>query len=56
MPEAVVIIGGGQAGGQAAISLRQLAFQGTITLLGDEAYVPYERPPLSKSYLAGEVA
>ncbi len=55
MTEAVVIIGGGQAGGQAALSLRQLAFPGTITVVGEELYAPYERPPLSKSYLAGEV-
>ena len=51
----VVIIGAGQAGGQAALSLRQLGFDGKITLIGDERYVPYERPPLSKSFLAGDV-
>ena len=55
MTEAVVIIGGGQAGGQAALSLRQNGFEGTITIVGDERYLPYERPPLSKSFLAGEV-
>ena len=51
----VVIIGAGQAGGQTALSLRAMGFDGKITLIGDEPYVPYERPPLSKSYLAGEV-
>lgn len=55
MAENVVIIGGGQAGGQAALSLRQGGFDGAITIIGDEPYVPYERPPLSKSFLAGEV-
>ncbi len=56
MSEAVIIIGGGQAGGQAALSLRQLGFEGAVTVVGDEPYVPYERPPLSKSFLAGEVS
>ncbi|MSO72273.1 MAG: pyridine nucleotide-disulfide oxidoreductase [Rhodospirillaceae bacterium] len=56
MTEAVVIIGGGQAGGQVALALRQLEFPGTITVVGEEPYAPYERPPLSKSYLAGEVS
>lgn len=55
MTDSVVIIGAGQAGGQAALSLRQNGFEGTIKLIGDEPYVPYERPPLSKSYLAGDV-
>ena len=51
----VVIIGGGQAGGQAAASLRTEKYRGPITILGDEAQPPYERPPLSKDYLAGEL-
>ncbi|KAA0997781.1 pyridine nucleotide-disulfide oxidoreductase [Paraburkholderia panacisoli] len=50
----VVILGAGQAGFQAATSLRQAGFDGRIRLVGDEPCVPYERPPLSKSYLAGE--
>ncbi len=54
MTEAVVIIGGGQAGGQTALSLRQNGFEGSVTIIGDEPYVPYERPPLSKSFLAGD--
>jgi 3-phenylpropionate/trans-cinnamate dioxygenase ferredoxin reductase subunit len=50
----VVIVGAGQAGAQAAIALRQLRYQGTIALVGDEHELPYERPPLTKAYLAGE--
>jgi 3-phenylpropionate/trans-cinnamate dioxygenase ferredoxin reductase component len=56
MPERVVIVGAGQAGAQVAVSLRQLGFAGKITLLGDEPHLPYQRPPLSKGYLSGEVA
>ncbi|MFC3713856.1 NAD(P)/FAD-dependent oxidoreductase [Sphingoaurantiacus capsulatus] len=50
----VAIVGAGQAGAQAAISLRQGGFTGSIALIGDEPAPPYERPPLSKDYLAGE--
>ena len=50
----VVIVGGGHAGGQAAASLRQLKYEGPITLVGSESYVPYQRPPLTKEYLRGE--
>jgi 3-phenylpropionate/trans-cinnamate dioxygenase ferredoxin reductase component len=50
----VVIVGAGQAGAQAAIALRQLRYQGTVALIGDEDELPYERPPLTKAYLAGE--
>lgn len=50
----VLIAGAGQAGAQAAISLRQAGFTGSITMLGEEPDAPYERPPLSKDYLAGE--
>ena len=56
MMERVVIVGAGQAGAQVAISLRQLGFAGAITLLGEEAEPPYQRPPLSKAYLSGEMA
>ena len=49
----VLIVGAGHAGSQAAMSLRQLGFAGTIALLSDEPDWPYERPPLSKDYLAG---
>jgi 3-phenylpropionate/trans-cinnamate dioxygenase ferredoxin reductase subunit len=50
----VLIVGAGHAGAQAAIALRQRGFTGTIALAGDEPDPPYERPPLSKDYLAGE--
>lgn len=50
----VLIVGAGQAGAQAAISLRQGGYAGAITMVGEEADPPYERPPLSKEYLAGE--
>ncbi len=50
----IVIIGGGQAAGQAAASLRQAGHEGPVTILGEEAQPPYQRPPLSKQYLAGE--
>lgn len=50
----VVVVGAGQAGAQVAISLRQSGFEGTIAVIGDEPDLPYERPPLSKDYLAGE--
>jgi 3-phenylpropionate/trans-cinnamate dioxygenase ferredoxin reductase subunit len=50
----VLIVGAGHAGAQAAIALRQNKFAGSIGLLGDEPELPYERPPLSKEYLAGD--
>jgi len=50
----IVIVGTGHAGAQAAIALRQEGFGGTIALIGEEAFPPYERPPLSKDYLAGD--
>ena len=55
MKERIVIIGAGQAGAQAALELRQAGFSGAITLVGEEAYPPYQRPPLSKAFLAGEM-
>ena len=50
----VVIIGAGHAAGQAAASLRQAKYTGDITIVGDEAHIPYQRPPLSKAYLKGD--
>jgi len=50
----VVIIGAGHAGGTVAALLRQYAFAGPITLIGDEPIAPYQRPPLSKAWLKGE--
>ena len=54
--QGIVIVGAGQAAGQAAASLRQEGYEGAITVLGEEAYPPYQRPPLSKQYLSGEQA
>src|SRR5688500_13247428 len=56
MSEHLVIVGGGQAAAQAVQSLRQQQYAGAISLLCDEPYPPYQRPPLSKKYLAGELA
>ena len=50
----VLIVGAGHAGAQAAIALRQRGFAGSVALVGDEPELPYERPPLSKEYLAGD--
>ncbi len=51
----VVIVGAGHASGQVVATLRQKKFDGNICLIGEEAYLPYQRPPLSKKYLAGEL-
>lgn len=51
----IVIIGGGQAASQVATSLRQKNFAGDISILSSEEYLPYQRPPLSKKYLSGEL-
>ena len=55
MTDRVIIIGAGQAGAQTAISLHQLGFPGRISLLGDELSPPYQRPPLSKKLMTGEM-
>src|ERR1700722_17523526 len=52
----VVIVGSGQAGGRAAGALRQGGHSGRIPLIGEEAYTPYERPPLSKEFLSSAAA
>lgn len=52
--KSAVVIGGGQAGAQIALTLRELGFRGTVTLIGAEPHQPYQRPPLSKAYLNGE--
>lgn len=51
----VVIVGAGQAGAALAAKLRALGHQGEIVMLGDEPAPPYQRPPLSKAYLLGEM-
>jgi len=55
MSDEIIIIGAGQAAAQAVQSLRAEGFDGPIRLFGDEAYAPYQRPPLSKKFLAGEI-
>lgn len=54
MAERIIIIGAGHAGGAAAIALRDLGFQGSLSLYGEEEHAPYERPNLSKGFLSGE--
>lgn len=51
----VVIVGAGQAGAALAAKLRALKYDGSITIVGDEPAPPYQRPPLSKAYLLGEI-
>lgn len=51
----IIIIGAGQAGGETAQRLRQGGFEGEITLIGEEPAAPYQRPPLSKAYLKGDL-
>lgn len=50
----VLIVGAGHGGAQAALLLRQAGYEGSVAMVGDEREVPYERPPLSKEYMAGE--
>jgi 3-phenylpropionate/trans-cinnamate dioxygenase ferredoxin reductase subunit len=50
----MVIVGGSLAGAKAAEALRAMGFGGQVTIIGDEPHLPYERPPLSKGYLAGK--
>ena len=52
----IVIVGGGQAGAQAIDTLRREGFRGCLILVGEEPQLPYQRPPLSKKYLSGEMA
>lgn len=51
----LVIVGAGHAGSELAVSARQSGWAGGITLIGDETSLPYQRPPLSKAWLAGKV-
>ncbi|MEM9495885.1 MAG: FAD-dependent oxidoreductase [Pseudomonadota bacterium] len=51
----VVLIGGGQGAAQTIMSLRQGGYEGAISLVSDEAYPPYQRPPLSKAYMKGDM-
>jgi 3-phenylpropionate/trans-cinnamate dioxygenase ferredoxin reductase subunit len=56
MSETTVIVGAGQAGSDLTTALRQIGYTGRIILIGDEQAPPYRRPPLSKAYLAGDIA
>ena len=55
MTQQVVIAGAGHAAGQVVASLKQKKYDGRIVLIGDEPWLPYQRPPLSKKFLAGEM-
>ncbi|ESX94739.1 FAD-dependent oxidoreductase [Mesorhizobium sp. LNJC403B00] len=50
----MVIIGAGECGGRAALALRELGYDGPVTLVGDEPHLPYERPPLSKDAMTSD--
>ena len=52
----VLIVGGGHAGANTAFALRKDGFDGDITIISDEDYLPYHRPPLSKDFLKQNVA
>src|SRR5262249_19770320 len=56
MSQSVVIVGGGQAGLEAAAALRTQGFTGSIALVCEEPHEPYQRPPLSKDYLLGKAS
>ncbi len=56
MTERIVIAGAGHAAGQLVASLKQRKFTGQIVLVSDEPYLPYQRPPLSKKYLSGDLS
>lgn len=51
----VVVIGAGQAGSSCVAKLRNSGFEGDVTLIGAEPVPPYQRPPLSKAYLMGDM-
>jgi 3-phenylpropionate/trans-cinnamate dioxygenase ferredoxin reductase subunit len=55
LSKTIVIVGAGHASGQVVATLKQQKFDGSIILLGAEPYLPYQRPPLSKKFLAGEM-
>jgi len=55
MPDPIIIVGAGQAGAALAARLRSLGYDGPLVILGDEVHPPYQRPPLSKKYMSGEL-
>src|SRR5580693_7531796 len=56
MISTILIVGGGQAGAQAIDTLRREGYKGRLVLVSDEPHLPYQRPPLSKKFLSGEMA
>ena len=52
----IVVVGAGQAGASAIETLRAQGYRGRLSLVGDEPILPYQRPPLSKKYLLGEIS
>src|SRR5688572_6668481 len=55
MSDPIVIVGAGQAGVALAAKLRALGYDGGLIMIGDEPVPPYQRPPLSKKYVSGEL-
>lgn len=53
--QTIAIVGAGQAAGELALSLRQQGHSGPIVMIGEESYLPYQRPPLSKTFLGGNI-
>ncbi len=51
----IVVVGGGQAAASLVAKLRTLEYEGAVTLISEEPVPPYQRPPLSKAYLLGEM-
>src|SRR4030095_5925470 len=54
-PRSIIVVGASAAGHSCASTLRRLGFDGALTLLGAESHLPYQRPPLSKLFLAGKL-
>src|SRR5215472_9640018 len=55
MTDPILIIGAGQAGAAFAAKLRHLGYDGPLAMIGEEPQLPYQRPPLSKKYMSGEL-
>ena len=56
MSAPIIIVGAGQAGVRVAETLRKLGYDGRLLLIGEEPHPPYQRPPLSKKFLLGEMS
>jgi 3-phenylpropionate/trans-cinnamate dioxygenase ferredoxin reductase subunit len=55
MPEPIVVVGAGQGAAKAVETFRGAGYDGSLVVIGEEAFPPYQRPPLSKKYLAGDI-